>query len=85
MTWSEIYQQHEYLKMALPTKIETVVVHMTQEEARLFILFQKHYKFVELLENADAFNLKGGFVTLHFTNEGEVGSVDVQRRYRLIH
>ena len=65
--------------------IPVTIVHLSEEDARLFIEFQKHHKLIEILESADALSVKGGSVTLHFTNDGEVGSIDVQRRYRLIH
>ncbi len=59
-------------------------VIMTEEEARLFILFQKHHKFMELMEASGGFNVSGGSVTIHFTNTGEVGSFDVNRRFKVI-
>lgn len=39
---------------------------------------------MELMDNVDAFSLKGGYVTVNFTNLGEIGSIDVHRRYGLI-
>lgn len=71
--------------MELPSNTQQLtVVHLSPEEARLFIEFQKRYKFMQLLESVDAFSIKGGFVTIHFDNMGEAGSIDVQRRYRII-
>lgn len=61
------------------------IVSLTPEEAKLFIEFQKRRAFMEMLESVDAFSIKGGFVTIHFDNLGGIGSIDVQRRYRIIH
>ncbi len=64
-------------------KEELTIVNMTEDEARLFVAFQKRRVFMELLESVDAFSIKGGSITIHFDNLGGVGSVDVHRHYRL--
>lgn len=64
--------------------LELTTVHLSPDEIALFIEFQKRRKLMEVLAAADAFSVKGGSVTIHFTNDGTVGSVDVQRRYKVI-
>lgn len=59
-------------------------IYLTAEETKMFLEFQKHYKFMEMMAKLDAWDIKGGFVTMHFTNGGEIGSIDVQRRYKVI-
>lgn len=62
---------------------ELTTVQLTPEEAQLFIQFQKRYLFMKLLESIGAFEIKSGFLTIHFDNLGGIGSVDVQRHYKL--
>lgn len=49
----------------------------------LFVQYQKRYAFMKLLESIGAFDVKNGYITIHFDNIGGIGSVDVQRHYRL--
>lgn len=39
---------------------------------------------MELMESVDAFSIKGGSITIHFDNLGGVGSVDVNRRFKVM-
>ena len=59
------------------------IIRLSDAEAGLFMQFQKHYLLVKLLESVGAFDVKGGSVTIHFDATGGVGSVDVQRHFRL--
>ncbi len=61
----------------------TTRIELTNEEALLFVQFQKRYAFMKLLESLNAFDIKSGFITIHFDNLGGIGSVDVQKHYRL--
>jgi len=70
--------------MASHSELDLTLVNLTPEDAELFLQFQKHYKFMQLMESVDAFTIRGGSVTVHFDNLGGVGSIDVQRRYKLI-
>lgn len=70
--------------MVTQVKTEQTIVTLSPQEARLFIEFQKRHAFMEMLESVDAFNIKGGSITIHFNNLGGVGSIDVQRHYRLL-
>lgn len=60
------------------------MIKLTPEEAKMFVQFQKRRAFMDMMESVNAFDIKGGFVTIHFDNLGGVGSIDVQRRYRII-
>lgn len=63
--------------------MELTNISLTPEEAKLFIEFQKRYAFMHLLESLGAFDIRSGFLTVHFTNTGEIGSIDIQKHYRL--
>lgn len=62
---------------------ELTTVYLTEEEARLFIEFQKRYAFMQLLESLDVFKIRSGSITVHFDNTGEIASLDKQEHYRL--
>lgn len=64
--------------------METTKIELTEEEARLFVEFQKRFLFMQMLASLDAFNIKGGRVIIHFDNFGDINSVDVQKHYRLV-
>ncbi len=65
--------------------MELTIVNLTPEDAKLFVEFQRRYAFMKLLDSLGAFDIKSGFLTVHFDNLGEIGSVDVQKHYRLPH
>lgn len=62
---------------------EIIKVELSVEDAALFIQFQKRYLFMKMLEEINAFSMKSGSITIHFTNLGEIGAIDVQNHYRL--
>lgn len=62
--------------------MELTHVELTPEDAVLFLQFQKRYAFMKLLESIGAFDLKSGSIEVHFTNIGEIGSIDVHRHLR---
>lgn len=59
----------------------TTPVYLTEEEARMFVKFQKHYAFMEALESIKAFNIRNGSVTIHFNSLGEIKSLDKKEFY----
>ncbi len=61
-----------------------IAIYISTEEAKLFRQFQQHLKLFEVLSGADVFSIKGGSCTIHFDNTGKVGSLDVNRRYKII-
>lgn len=56
--------------------IQTTAVHLTEEEAKMFISFQKHYALIGLLQNIGAFDLKSGYIKIHFNKLSEIQSVE---------
>ena len=63
--------------------MDKTAVYLTDDEALLFVQYQKRYAFMKILEDLGAFDLKSGSLTLHFDNLGGIGSVDIQRHIRI--
>lgn len=59
------------------------IVHLTDEQARLFIKFQKHHALIGLLESIGAFDIRDGNIKIHFNHLGEIKVVDKYECYRL--
>ena len=57
--------------------ISNVILTLSDEEARSFVLFQKHRFLIKLLEEAGFFNMKDGQVTIHKDKFGSVRKVDI--------
>lgn len=60
-----------------------VKVLMTEEDARLFLLFQKHYLFIAQLEKIKAFDIRNGNIKIHFDYEGAIRTIDKFESHRL--
>lgn len=61
----------------------TTQIELTDEEARLFIEFQKRFALVKLLESIGALNMSNGSITIHFDSLGQIKLVDKQQHFRL--
>jgi len=58
-------------------------IELTEDEAKLFLEFQKRFAFVQLLDSIKAFQMKSGSITIHFDSFGQIASVDKQEHYRV--
>lgn len=58
-------------------------IELTEEDALLFVKFQKRHAFIRLMESVGAFDIKTGCVKINFDNKGQIGSIDVDRHYSL--
>ncbi len=59
---------------------EKTKIELSNEDARLFVEFQKRYQFMKLLEKEGVFTVRQATLTIHITNiPGEVGSFDLER------
>lgn len=56
-------------------------LQVTEEDAKLFLEFQKHYRFIKFLQDVGAFDMKDGHLTVHFTRLGEVGTFDLVEKF----
>ena len=56
-------------------------IFLTEHEIAMFLLFQKHYKLFEKLEEIGAFDIRGGQVTIHFNNESELRGIEKKQFY----
>lgn len=61
--------------------VQTTPVYLTEEEAKMFLQFQKHFTLIGLLESVKAFDIKSGSVTLHFNALGEIKGVDKREHF----
>ncbi len=52
--------------------MNTIPIHLTEEEAKQFVVFQKHRDIIEALEKAGFFSLRGGSVEIHVDLNGKV-------------
>lgn len=59
----------------LPT-IEKTIVYLSDEEAKRFVAFQRHYALIGMLESLGAFSIQPGSVTIHFNKLGQIQSVE---------
>ncbi len=57
-------------------QVATTTVYLSEIEARQFLDFQKHYDLIGLLNSINAFDLKSGYVTIHFDKVGNIKGVD---------
>lgn len=61
----------------------TITIFLTEEEAKRFVQFQKHYAIIGLLESVDAFKLINGSVTIHFDALGKIGAIEKHQDFRV--
>jgi hypothetical protein len=56
-------------------------IQLTNEDAELFLEFQKYYALFGLLKSIDAFSLQNGSVTINFNYLGQIKSVNKQQNF----
>lgn len=59
-------------------------IYLSDEEARQFVLFQKHRKLFELLDKAEVFGRENSSFQVHYNHKGEVMCVDLRYTVRVI-
>lgn len=57
-------------------------VYLTNDEARQFVTFRKHFTMVNLMESLGVFNIKDGSVEIHFDRLGQIAKVDIHSHFR---
>lgn len=57
------------------------IVELTPIEAQSFVIFQKHRALIGLLESINAFKIKNGSVTIHFSRLGEIVSIEKNEHF----
>jgi hypothetical protein len=62
---------------------ETVTVQLSNEDAKMFVEFQKRYAFMQLLDSIGAFDLRSGSLTIHFDAYGQIASLQKSEHYKL--
>ena len=60
-----------------------IKVELSEEEAKMFVKFQKHFAFVQLLESIKAFDMKSGSLTINFDGFGQIVSIQKLEHYKV--
>lgn len=60
----------------------TTAIHLTPEDAALFVKFQKQYSLIKILEGLDAFSIRSGSITISFDAMGRIGSAAINKHYK---
>ena len=61
-----------------------VAVQLTEEDAKLFLIYQKRYQFMKLLESLGVFDLKNGSAEIHFDNLGQIAKIDLHSHIKVV-
>lgn len=57
-------------------RVTTTAIYLTDNEAKQFVDFQKHYTLIGLLQSINAFDIKSGSVTIHFDKIGAIKGIE---------
>ena len=53
-----------------------ITIDLSEEEARLFRLFQEYYVQIKYLLDQNCFSVERGDVTIHFDRKGNISSIE---------
>lgn len=56
--------------------MQTIAVHLTEEEQRRLILTQKYFILLGLLEKIGAMEIRSGYVQINFDSAGRILGID---------
>lgn len=59
--------------------LQTTAVYLTEEEAKRFVVFQKHFSFVQALSDLGAFEMRAGSVEIHFVHASIYARIGLQK------
>lgn len=62
---------------------DLIKIELTNEDAQLFIEFQKRYNFVKLLSDLKVFDIRSGTLEVNFDNQGNIGSINIHKFIKL--
>lgn len=62
--------------------MQTTTLQLSEQDALVFVKFQRHHALVMLLDSIGAFDLKSGSVTINFDATGRIGSVDKFQHFK---
>lgn len=62
--------------------LPTTAIYITEEEAKRFVTFQKHYALIGLLDSLGAFDIKSGSIKINFNDKGMVSTIEKNEVYR---
>ena len=56
---------------------------LSEEDARMFILFQKQHALINALDSLGVFDMRNGSVTIHYDSVGKIRSMEKKQQFRL--
>lgn len=56
------------------------LIELSEQDAKLFVLFQQHYEEFALLVDNRVFDVKNGSAELHFNRGGQIVSIDLHAK-----
>lgn len=57
-------------------------IQLTEDEAKLFVQFQKHFAMIGLLDSVGTFDLQNASIKINFDSYGKIGSIEKHQFYR---
>lgn len=63
--------------------MNNITVFLTDEDAKLFVTFQKRHELVSLMDKAGAFDIHDGSVTINFDSSGFPRTIETKRHFRV--
>lgn len=60
---------------------DKITVYLSDDEAKLFVDFQKHRGLIRLLQNIGFFGLSSAKVEIFINKEAQIGDILVQKKY----
>jgi len=63
--------------------MNTVIITLSEDDARLFVEFQKNYNLFKLLDSVKAFDIRDGSIRIHFNHLGQIGVIDKFESFRI--
>lgn len=65
-------------EIIIKSKEKVVTIGLTEEEAKLFLEFQKYYNNFKTLIEGKAFETKSGRAIIHFNSQGTIDAIELQ-------
>lgn len=56
------------------------LIELSDQDAQLFVLFQRNYQKFALLVEHQVFDVKNGSAELHFDRKGDIASIDLHAK-----
>lgn len=64
--------------------MKEITIYLTEEEAKQFVLFQKHRRLFEVLEKEGVFEVHNSSFQVHYDAVGKAIHIDLRRTIRMV-